>query len=187
LHGYTHIHTTNSSGIIGLNKRSEFAGLSRALQEEKIIKAIKIFKKNGVTPNCWIAPSHSFDKTTVEILVSHGIFVISDGFFNQPINYLGAIWVPQQLWKFESKNHGLWTICLHHNSWDGNNVSNFEDGLKMYIDKIVSINEALTKYPPRKLMAQDEIISKYRLTSIHVKKHLKYFIDFFKSNRNHNI
>ena len=60
IHGYNHVYTTTDSGILGINKRSEFAGLTYNVQQLKIRKAIEIFKRNGIQPRTFIAPSHSF-------------------------------------------------------------------------------------------------------------------------------
>ena len=48
--------------------RSEFAGLPSEVQEIKLRNAIRIFHQHGVNPQVWIAPGHSFDAATVEIL-----------------------------------------------------------------------------------------------------------------------
>ena len=42
LHGYNHVYDTCDSGILGINNRSEFAGLSKEVQNEKIKDGIEI-------------------------------------------------------------------------------------------------------------------------------------------------
>jgi hypothetical protein len=43
--------------------------------------------------------------------------VNSDGFFGWPLRHLGALWVPQQLWRFRPISAALWTVCYHCNGF----------------------------------------------------------------------
>jgi predicted deacetylase len=78
LHGYQHVPITRNPGILKLSHHSEFAGLPEDEQEARISRAIEIFKANGVKPDLWVAPWHSFDRTTIKVLKRHGIAIISD-------------------------------------------------------------------------------------------------------------
>jgi predicted deacetylase len=80
VHGYQHLCVARNEGIISINSCSEFAGLGEEEQEDKIVKALEIFRANNVKPDLFIAPWHSFDYTTLRVLRRHGIGVISDGF-----------------------------------------------------------------------------------------------------------
>ena len=85
IHGYNHKYTKSNSGILLYNKNSEFAGVSYQIQEEKLRKSKKIFKKHGLDTDLFIAPSHSFDFNTLNCLKRNGIKYISDGFFDRII------------------------------------------------------------------------------------------------------
>ena len=144
MHGYDHCYITDDAGLVGINTRSEFAGLSRELQCKKIEAGIEIFRKNNVNIDMWVAPAHSFDKLTVDLLTSFGIKYISDGFYFRTVSYLGAIWVPQQLWRLRSIPFGLWTSCYHINSYSSNDIDGFDRQLCNYKDKIISFSDVIT-------------------------------------------
>lgn len=143
LHGFQHLYETRASGIVGLNHRSEFAGLPIEVQREKIQRALRIFYEEKVKIDCWIAPAHSFDWDTVDVLLSNGVAVISDGYFNRAVTYRGALWVPQQLWRFEEKRAGLWTVCYHHNSWSAESVEKFKRDITCFSKRIIGLSEVV--------------------------------------------
>lgn len=139
LHGFTHVYETRNPGIVGLNRRSEFAGLPLGVQQNKIDSAVKIFKENNINIDVWVAPAHSFDDNTILALNARGINVVSDGYFRRAVNINGTIWVPQQLWRFKPKNSGLWTVCYHHNSWSDSDIKKFESDIKLFRDQIIKL------------------------------------------------
>jgi len=81
LHGYQHRYVTRDPGIIGINNSSEFAGLAAEVQAAKLQMAFEIFRREGIRPDVWIAPAHSFDRTTLKLLKEMGLRRISDGYF----------------------------------------------------------------------------------------------------------
>ena len=125
LHGYQHKYVTRESGIVGIKNDSEFAGLPEKEQEETLKKAVDIFQRQGIVPEIWIAPSHSFDSITVSLLHSFAINIISDGLAFSPFHKNGAVWVPVQLWRFRRipLPRGVWTVCHHCNSWLESNLA----------------------------------------------------------------
>jgi predicted deacetylase len=145
MHGYEHRYSTCDAGITGLNRRSEFAGVSRATQISHIDSALRIFAEHKVYPSLWVAPGHSFDWTTVECLRDRGINVISDGFFSRPVRYRGMIWVPQQLWRFRYMPAGLWTVCSHVNGWSDETVGAFISQLRLYRSAITCLSEVVER------------------------------------------
>jgi len=52
VHGYQHLYITRNGGILGINPCSEFAGLSEREQEEKIVRALEVFKTTILNPIC---------------------------------------------------------------------------------------------------------------------------------------
>ncbi len=149
MHGFEHRFVTDDPGILGLNRYSEFSGLSAEAQQDKLDQALKAFRAEGIEPRTWVAPAHSFDHTTVELLPKHGLTVISDGFGLYPRSEAnGVIWVPQQLWRLRRMPIGVWTVCLHINRWRAADLSRFKSQLDLFRDQIVSMDDVLaTKFP----------------------------------------
>ncbi|MCE3237869.1 MAG: hypothetical protein K0R24_850 [Gammaproteobacteria bacterium] len=169
LHGYQHQYVTTNSGIIGLNRRSEFAGLSEKEQADKLDKALAIFRNEKVSPTVWIAPAHSFDKITIKLLVERGISIIHDGYFRRPVYHLNSYWIPQQLWKFRTFRSGTWTICYHPNSWDEMALEKFKKDIITYHANITTIKDIL-KNPISKIGIRDKLFSFFWLHSIRLKR-----------------
>jgi len=175
LHGYQHRYITRNSGIIGLNDRSEFAGLPLAEQELKLHSAVQIFRRENIAPSVWVAPAHSFDENTVTILMNLGIKVVSDGFFLFPhVDDRGVTWIPQQLWQFRPMPFGVWTICLHHNGWTGKDVSQFQDNLHRFRHAISTLPEVVELYRARHRGLLDGLVAGSIRESIRMKRRLRH-------------
>jgi predicted deacetylase len=150
MHGYQHVYVTSSAGVLGLNERSEFAGLSRATQKEKIDSGLHKFRSEGLDPQVWVAPAHSFDRATLTVLKEGGFRVISDGYYFRPVvDDQGLVWIPQQLWRFRRVPFGLWTVCFHVNSWSMRDVDRLRRDLTIYRERLLSIDEVLELQQPR--------------------------------------
>lgn len=155
LHGYQHLYSSASAGLVGIHEGSEFAGLSEREQRAKLRSAVQIFQEQSVTPDVWIAPGHSFDSTTVALLPEVGIDVISDGFYWRSLRHAGCRWIPQQLWRFRSMPFGTWTVCFHINSWKSRDLERFERAVREYGNAIVSLSDVLrTPMPVRSITDQ---------------------------------
>ncbi|MBI3668694.1 MAG: DUF2334 domain-containing protein [Acidobacteria bacterium] len=151
LHGYQHRFVTRDSGLLGLNGYSEFAGLPLEEQRVKLEKAVKIFSREGVRPDVWVAPGHSFDANTIQALVSLGIHTISDSLFLYPHrDSRGVFWIPQQLWKFRAMPFGIWTVCIHHPDELYTNLAYFRRSIQKYRHAITSLPEVVETYAQRK-------------------------------------
>lgn len=151
IHGYQHRLVTGSRGLFGWDDRSEFAGLPLGEQERKISQALAIFERQGVTPDAWVAPNHSFDATTVAALRRAGVRVISDGFSLRPfVDPEGTLWVPQQLWWFRPRPFGVWTVCLHHNRWTERRLETFLKDLSAYIERLTDLSTIRQRYASRR-------------------------------------
>jgi len=170
-HGYQHLYVTRNSGIVGLNTRSEFAGLSAAEQEQKLALAAQIFADNGVRPTIWVAPGHTFDRCTVLLLRKFGVRLISDGHFASPVIDGGCVWIPQQLWSFRSMPFGTWTICFHINGWSDQQCSSFEHNVGAYASRITSVERILNQKIRTKSVVDDLFASAF-LRVIRVKRWL---------------
>ena len=164
LHGYQHVYVNKNAGMMRLTKQSEFAGLAREEQKFKLTSALAIFEAQGVRADAWIAPSHSFDRITVEILKELGMPVISDGLWSWPFSEQDRmIWVPQQLWHFRPKPAGVWTVCNHHNSWTSQNVEKFGEELATYAPSMTDLASVVKVHGHRKLTLLDRWTAFYVL------------------------
>jgi predicted deacetylase len=140
LHGYQHRYETQDGGLIGLNPKSEFAGLPADEQAEKLRLALAVFSREGVRPDAWVAPGHSFDGTTVRLLQGYGLRVISDGFTFRPVtDALGMTWIPQQLWRLRPRPFGVWTACYHSNELTLQDLSVLASDFARFQDRITSV------------------------------------------------
>ena len=184
LHGYQHAYVTTDAGFIGINRYSEFAGLPASEQREKIRLGMAIFRKEGVTPDLWIAPAHSFDTHTLEALRAEGVNVVSDGFFPAPgRDRRGMFWVPQQLWRFADRPRGVWTVCMHHNDWTQARLEQLRDEVKRRREQVTSVEEVLDVYGARKLSVTDRVFAKSYLALLLGRGRLRKLISFASSFR----
>jgi predicted deacetylase len=161
LHGYQHVPITRNPGILKLSPHSEFAGLPEEEQEARIARAIEIFKANGVKPDLWVAPWHSFDHVTIKVLKRHGITIISDGFSIYPYVDNGMLWIPRQLSDFRRRPFGVYTVCFHHNSWTKEDLSAFRRNVKRYRAWIVDLKTATSPYSSRRKSFIDILYGMY--------------------------
>src|SRR5712664_3650155 len=174
LHGFQHLYTTRDGGLIGINKYSEFSGLSYAEQESKIRQALDIFQRECVVPDLWVAPGHSFDRTTIRVLFELGIRRLSDGFSLYPhLDCDGMMWVPQQLWRLRKMPFGLWTVCLHLNPWTGEDVARFRFEVQKFVAGLTDCSSVVATYPDRRSNALDPIFFRVYQASVKGRKWLR--------------
>lgn len=158
LHGYQHRYVNRDPGILGIWPQSEFAGLPAAEQERKILTGLEIFRKEGIEADTWVAPSHSFDWKTVDILARNGIRIISDGHGRWPFrDKRGLFWLPLQLWDMIDQPDGVWTVCYHVNSWGEDELLQFRDWVRQRSGRIISVAEALRRYGERRRGAAESL------------------------------
>jgi len=150
--------------MLGLAANSEFAGLPRAEQEAKLRQGLAIFAEHGVRADAWVAPSHSFDRTTVALLAGMGISVISDGLWNWPFtDPAGTVWVPQQLWQFHTRRKGIWTVCNHPNPWTAKRLAWFLGILAQEAPNTTHLQAVLADHAHRRLSPADRWVAFWRL------------------------
>ena len=145
LHGYEHkYHKINRKDqYLPLYDRSEFACLNKKKQANKIIKGINIFKDKNITTKIWVAPSHSFDETTVSVIKDHtDIKFISDGMSLFPFTRNKMTYIPQQLWVPFKFPFGVWTICLHPNNMNDIQINQFKKSIsqKFFNGKFINLD-----------------------------------------------
>lgn len=162
LHGYNHVCITND-GMKGLNpmwKRSEFAGLPLEQQREKIRKGVAIFREKGFNPKYFFAPSHTYDRNTLEALrLESDIRTISDTIATRPYRYADFAIIPQLGGHCaEMKIPGIWTFCLHPTIMNDAQFKAVEDFLRIHKDEFISFSDLdLTNLKGKTLM--DKILS----------------------------
>ncbi len=180
MHGYQHLYINQNPGIMGLESKSEFAGLSREAQEAKLRKGLAIFAEHGVRADAWIAPSHSFDRTTVDLLIALGVPVISDGLWPWPFSEQGRItWIPTQHWDFKECPPGIWTICYHHNAWNASQLAKFTAVLDKHGPQITDVTSVLQAFGSRRQTLADRCSAALRLLWIRSRSlaaHVYYFL-----------
>lgn len=126
LHGFEHNYVNANSGIMGINKFSEFAGLSYEDQNFKISNGLEILHFYGIQSEMFMAPAHSFDKNTVKVLVSNGISMLTDGFYLYPYFKDGIWYIPQQFWTYRDiEIDGIFTFCFHIDALSDNEFERF--------------------------------------------------------------
>lgn len=142
LHGYDHVYISNYEGINPIHKRSEFAGVKINIQKEKISLGYKIFKDRGVYPKIFFAPSHTFDKETIKIILKEtDIKFISDTFVFRPYKRYGINFIPQQFGKVREFPMGLITFCYHPNTMLDKDFIELENFLKKNYSKFIKFSQ----------------------------------------------
>ena len=142
LHGCHHRYHTENKGLLGINARSEFAGLSYEDQYEKINHGLSIFATNGINTRIFMAPAHSYDKSTLRVLKTLGIDSITDGFSLFPYLKEGILYVPQLFATPRSMPFGVYTFCLHLNTMDDKTFKVIERFVQKEKSKIISFASA---------------------------------------------
>lgn len=139
MHGYDHVYKTSSGGINPVNSRSEFAGQSLEVQEEKIEKGVSIFKDHDIEPKVFFAPSHTFDNKTIDAIKNKSkIKIISDTVANKPYCYNGITFVPQQSGRVRALPFDTVTFCYHPNIMSDEAFIELELFIKKHKDKFIS-------------------------------------------------
>lgn len=117
MHGYNHVYSTTNGGINPVNEKSEFAGESLDIQEEKIKTGIAIMREHGIEPKVFFAPSHTFDDNTICALKKYSkIRIISDTVASDVYCKNGITFVPQQVGDARFIPLKTVTFCYHPNT-----------------------------------------------------------------------
>lgn len=143
LHGYQHTYVNKEPGLLRLNRKSEFAGLSHSEQLDKLRKGLEVFEREGVHADVWVAPAHSFDGVTVSALAAVGIRTISDGMALAPFtDPQGTLWIPQQFANMRPMPFGIWTYCYHLDDLTPQAMVGFRKRLKQLSPRMISLQDA---------------------------------------------
>ena len=138
-HGTNHKYLTKSKGILGINPFSEFAGLPYDIQLDRIQKGKDILKREGINASIFMAPGHTFDKTTLKALAVSGFECITDGLYKRPYYSEDMLFVPCRLQEYR-KVKGIDTICLHSNLMSEADMEELETFCRNNHQNIVPFN-----------------------------------------------
>ena len=145
LHGYNHV-CISEGGMKGLNpmwKRSEFAGLPLESQRNKILKGITIFREHGLNPMYFFAPSHTFDRATLEALkLESDIRIISDTIATKPYRDGDFVIIPQLGGHCSVMPiSGIWTFCFHPTVMNDKSFDALESFLSVHKSEFISFSD----------------------------------------------
>ena len=143
-HGWQHVlHATDAAQYLPFHNRSEFVGLDLEEQAAKVRSGYAAMTAHGVTPTVWVAPAHSFDRTTLAAVERETpIRIVSDGIARGPFFADGFHWLPQQLWSLATRSDGVWTICLHPSTMTERDVTALGDALRgPFAGKVAAVDD----------------------------------------------
>ncbi len=161
LHGYQHRYVTEERGLIGCNRYSEFAGLPYAEQHRKLSAGIAILAREGVPPDLWVAPAHTFDAVTLQALRSLGIPTVSDGFgFIPQWDADGTFWIPQQLGRFHHMPWGFWTVCIHVDELTPADVAAFAESVQGFRRFFTDVPAVQARYENQRSQRVNQVWAK---------------------------
>lgn len=142
MHGCYHTYTSQKNGIIGLAKRSEFAGLSYEQQTELIREGKRILSKHGIDTDVFMAPSHSYDTITLKCLQENGFKYVTDGLTRHPYRYGNLVFVPCIEARIR-KVIGLSTVCYHTNTITNKRISELKKYVSNHREDVISFDRAV--------------------------------------------
>lgn len=159
LHGYTHVHISNSGGISPVNFRSEFAGVRLEEQRKKIANGIRIFQENGLHPDVFFATSHTFDMNTLEALrIESDIRIVSDTVANDIYKMGEFYFIPQQSGHVRKLPFKVTTFCYHPNIMNEQDFRILDSFIKKNKDRFGSFRDL--KFIDRKPSLYDKGLRK---------------------------
>lgn len=142
-HGYTHEYVTTDSGILKINQGSEFSGLPYEEQYRKLKAGKEILSANDVWQPVFMAPAHSFDRSTISALIGLGFKSLTDGYGVYPYMIENIRAVPQLFSLPVHFGFGVYTICMHVNAMTIEQISEIDSLLRKNHSRFVSFDEAL--------------------------------------------
>lgn len=162
MHGFDHNYISDQ-GLKGLNplwKRSEYAGVTLDTQRKKIREGIAILKGNGLDVKYFFAPSHTFDNNTLIALREESeIRIISDMYTLNPYREGDFVFIPCQIGHPQKMPlPGLYTICLHPNSFDNMALERLDQFLKENRNNMIAFDEIDTDKVSKKRLI-DKVLS----------------------------
>jgi len=142
-HGYTHQYVTKNPGILAIGNKSELAGLSYEDQYVKLKAGKDILVQQGVWQPVFMAPAHSFDYITLQVLADLEFRYLTDGYGVYPYKMGGLTAVPQLFASSAHLDFGVYTICLHVNSMTQSQIQNILWFVRTHRNQFISFDSAV--------------------------------------------
>lgn len=139
MHGCYHVYATKRGGSFPLNAQSEFAGRPEEEQRELLTKGKTLLEAQGIHTDIFMAPGHTFDRTTVKLLRQLGFSYITDGFGKRPYVRDGMTFLPISfLRRFcFSDREGITTIVIHANHSTKQELKTYEEMFRANRERFV--------------------------------------------------
>ena len=136
----------------GNNVRSEFVGLSYSEQLSLIHEGYITLKKHDVIPECFFAPAHTFDETTVDVCRDSGLFkFISDGYGVYPYCEQDMLFIPSIFdTAYKVLPFGVYTFILHPSFTTDKELKHFDTFIRNNQKQFISIAQLLEVINPRR-------------------------------------
>ena len=147
-HGHTHVYMTESRGLLGIGRKSEFAGLSYSEQYEKLAAGKDILLREGVWHGVFMAPSHSFDANTLKALKALDFKALTDGYGFYAYDLGGLVALPQLLARPLGLGLGVETVCLHANTMGEGSIRQMIAFMRQNRSSMIGFSEAIAVEPP---------------------------------------
>ncbi|HLY39904.1 MAG TPA: DUF2334 domain-containing protein [Terracidiphilus sp.] len=151
LHGWRHLCRSHGRTLIGVSRRTEFAGIEEETQRTWIEKGMTALRNEGMNPRIWVAPRHGTDAATLRVLKGAGLEYVSDGLARMPFVRGGVTWIPQQLWAPEQRKSGLWTICIHSNTASDEEADQLLEFARLHASQFTCVERVVEEYRPASL------------------------------------
>lgn len=142
-HGYKHLYLTQDSGMLGVNNRSEFSGLSFQQQFDTIKKGQELLHKQELQTDIWMAPAHSYDENTLKALAALKFRYVTDGYSFYPYKLNGLTFIPCQMSLPKRLPFGTLTICLHSNLMNDTDIAIIEEFIKKHRKYCINFSDTL--------------------------------------------
>lgn len=129
-HGDTHHYETRNGGLLNINQNSEFAGLGYDVQRSKLEHGASILKHHDLATDIFMAPSHSYDRVTLQALLDTGFHYVTDGYSFYPYRQQGLNFIPCQSGRPRNFPFGVVTIAIHANTTTDDGLAAFASFIK---------------------------------------------------------
>lgn len=169
MHGCDHLYISDCGGINPVNARSEFAGLPLGQQEAKIEKGLAILTRQGITPEVFFAPGHTFDDNTLLALKNRSqIRIISDTVATEIYFRDGFYFIPQQAGAVRNLPLKTVTFCYHPDTMTEAAFHELQRFLQMHGNRFVALSDLVLQ--PRRMTLLDRGLA---WAYIHLRDYLK--------------
>lgn len=151
-HGCYHQYTTKKAGIFPLNPFSEFAGLEKEKQRKLIRDGKEMLKHHGIETDIFMAPGHSFDENTLEVLKESGFRYLTDGFGDAPYERSGLTFLPISVKRSDCfrEKEGFTTLVFHTNGMSEEEIEGYDKMFAAHRDQFISYREYLKQTPVKR-------------------------------------